>query len=143
MRSACLLIVWLLLVGSSTVSAACDDLCRTAQINALIALYNNNGGSTWSRARQEWASFTSTTSFDSVCLTLVTTQTGYCCLGDSQCVDAGVSDHGIAGLVLAGVNLTGSLPETLISAMSPTLLYLGLYGTCLAQPCFIMSPNKI
>ena len=125
----------LLLTGClGTVSAqTCDSTCQTAQIQSLINLYNDNGGSSWLRGT-EWSTFTSSTSFATVCTTLLTYQTGYCCYsGDSQCAAAGVTTDGISAIILPANRITGTIPDSFISTLAPTMLFLSLYGKKLSR----------
>lgn len=137
----CALVPLLLKVALS--ATTCDSTCQLAQINALISFYNTNGGSTWTRSSAEWAAFTPTTPFADVCSVLLATQTGYCCFtADTACGRAGVSGEGIAGLILPANNVKGTLPESFISALSPTILFVSLYGRIDAASPVLKLPSK-
>lgn len=129
--------------GSAQAATFCDGVCQTDQITALSEFYNTNGGSNWSSYTAAWATFTPTTPFATVCNILSSTQTGYCCFAsNTTCTNAGVSGEGIAGLTLPFNQVTGTLPDSLILALAPTILVFSMYGMTRAQQA-VFSPGII
>lgn len=146
MRAAICSVFVLLTVGSASVSAqtpppTCDTTCQNNQVLALANLYHSNGGSTWHRGANEWPTFISSGVFSTMCDVLASSETGQCCssISDSVCRDAGIVGEGVAILSLPYNNLTGTIPESLITALGPTLLTMPLYGKfelyIYLQPC--------
>ena len=136
MRAAVCSLFLLLSVGLASVSAqACDTSCQTRQVRALADLYRSNGGSTWFRGAAEWPTFMSTLSFSTMCEVLASSATGYCCLSsNSLCTAANIVGEGVVILGLPYNNLSGTIPESLITALSPTVLAMPLYGKSDLQP---------
>ena len=110
-------------------SITCNSTCYGAQISALAELYETASGSTWP-TQGEWATIPtlSATDISTVCTILTDSFTGVCCDSSQTACDYTAGSVGIAVLNVAGRGLTGTLPNSLLSALAPTLLALQVSG---------------
>ena len=104
-------------------TVTCDSTCYGAQVAALADLYTSTKGSGWVEPG-DWATIPtlSTTDISAVCTTLSESLTGLCCDYTQPACDYSTGSYGIIALVLAGRNLQGTLPTSLLTALAPTLL---------------------
>ena len=101
----------------------CDSTCYGAQVAALAELYTSTGGSGWFQPG-DWATIPtlSTTDISAVCTILSESLTGLCCDYTQADCDYSTGSYGVIALVLAGRNLQGTLPTSLLTALAPTLV---------------------
>lgn len=101
---------------------SCDSACQEGQVRALVDLYTATQGSQW-LVSNGWSSLTVATPITTVCAFLEVNNQGFCCnSGQALCP----AEYGVSMLVLAGQNLKGTLPPSLLPALGPTLLWLVL-----------------
>lgn len=104
---------------------SCDTTCQEGQVRALLELYTATQGSQW-LVSEGWSSLTLATPITTVCAFLASNGHGFCCnSGQALCP----AEYGVSMLVLAGNNLRGTLPPSLLPALGPTLLWLVLTST--------------
>lgn len=101
---------------------SCDTVCQEGQVRALLELYTATQGSQWLLS-EGWSSLTLATPITTVCAFLASNNHGFCCDSSQALCPA---DYGVSMLVLVGNNLKGTLPPSLLPALGPTLLWLGL-----------------
>ena len=116
---------------------SCNSTCQSNQITALAELYTATKGSEWYRPGQ-WATVpaivsastttTVTTDITNICTILTDSQTGFCC--DSSQTDCGITagEVGVSALAMSGLNLQGTVPPTLLTALAPTLFSFAVSG---------------
>ncbi len=110
-------------------TVTCNSTCYGAQVAALADLYTSTTGSEWLQAG-DWATIPtlSTTDISAVCTILSESLTGLCCDYTQSACDYSTDSYGVAALVLAGQNLQGTLPTSLLTALAPTLLFFIISG---------------
>ena len=133
---------WSHAVVAATLS--CDSSCQSAQRAGLIDLYSSTGGSGW--LNKGFASITASTDFTTICTILTENRMGACCDSSQSACDITSGDIGVSALILAHMNLQGTLPTSFVTSMAPTLLCFIAVGkdkmTCQAIcTCVFVSPE--
>ena len=115
-------------------TVTCDSTCYGAQIAALAELYTSTKGSGWFQPG-DWATIPTlyTTDISAVCTTLSESLTGLCCDYTQPDCDYSTGSYGVIALVLAGRNLQGTVPTSLLTALAPTLVTFIISGKKLSS----------
>ena len=100
---------------------SCDSSCQSAQRAALVDLYTSTKGSEWYNPGP-WPNFTTSTDFATICTIIAESYIGFCCDSSQPACDMTAGDRGISALIMADMNMQGSLPTSFISSMAPTML---------------------